>query len=114
MSVIDNTRKLMQDLIAPELKALQVQVSSMERSILSSLAASDKTTKAQFEAMDARMKALEGALLGTKDVLVAQTKSLEGKVDSNHASILHSLDIDKRLEQLERLQRDSTSAPRQQ
>ena len=37
MSIVDDTRKLLQDLIAPELRALQVQVSSLE-----------KTTDARF------------------------------------------------------------------
>ena len=95
--MIDDSRKLIQDFIAPELKALQEQVK-----------ASEALTNAGFTSLnkviEARFSALETAISSHKDVVLAQIKSLEGKVDSNHASVLNTLNIEKRLEQLERLQ----------
>jgi hypothetical protein len=95
--MIDDTRKLFQDLIAPELKALQEQVKALETSTGTGFTSVEKS-------MDARFSALETVISANKDVVLAQIRSLEGKVDSNHASVLNTLNIEKRLEQLERLQ----------
>ena len=95
--MIDDSRKLFQDLIAPELKALQEQVKALEVLTNAGFASLDKS-------IDARFSALERVIGANKDVVLAQIKSLEGKVDSNHASVLNTLNIEKRLEQLERLQ----------
>src|SRR6266851_7569325 len=95
--MIDDTRKLFQDLIAPELKALQEQVKALETSTGTGCTSVEKS-------MDARFSALETVISANKDVVLAQIRSLEGRVDSNHASVLNTLNIEKRLEQLERLQ----------
>jgi uncharacterized protein YqgV (UPF0045/DUF77 family) len=95
--MIDDTRKLFQDLIAPEFKALQEQVKALETSTGTGFTSVEKS-------MHARFSALETVISANKDVVLAQIRSLEGKVDSNHASVLNTLNIEKRLEQLERLQ----------
>jgi hypothetical protein len=99
--MIDDTRKLLQDLIAPELKALQEQVKALEASTRTGFTSLEKS-------MGARFSGLETTISANKDVVLAQVRSLEGKVDSNHASVLNTLNIEKRLEQLERLQRQQS------
>jgi len=81
--MIEDTRKLLQDLVSPDLKALQEQVAGLEKII------------------NARFTALESTISSNKDVILANIISLEGKVDSNHASVLNSLNLDKRIEKLE-------------
>jgi hypothetical protein len=95
--MVDDTRKLLQDFLTPELKARQEQVKALDTSTRLGFTSLEKT-------IDARLSALETAIGANKDIVLAQVRSLEGKVDSNHASVLNTLNIEKRLEQLERLQ----------
>ncbi len=72
MSVVDDIRKLLQDVVTPDLKAL-----------------------------DARLLALDKKIDLTRELLTAQMKTLETIVATNHASLTHALDIDRRLERIE-------------
>ncbi len=91
MSFVDDTRKLLQDLIAPELKSLQVQVASVEKSV-SSL---EKTMDARFAAMNDRMDAL-------KESMLAETRVLSVTTNSSMAMMTRTLqDIDARLRRME-------------
>jgi hypothetical protein len=72
MGAIEDTRKVIQDLIAPDLKAIDARLNSFDRKI-------DLT----------------------RDLLVAQMKTLETIMVTNHASLTHALDIDRRLERIE-------------
>jgi hypothetical protein len=80
MSVIEDVRKVIQDLVAPELKSLSVQLNGFERE----LKVRDELTQAKLETMRAKMEAL-GA-----------------KMDAQYASIMNALDLDKRVGLLER------------
>ncbi len=90
MSGIEDVRKVVQDLVAPDLKAIDGRLTGLEKSM-----------NARADAIVTRLDASEQVSRARHDALVAALKALEGKVDSNHAAVLHALDIDKRLERLE-------------
>jgi hypothetical protein len=85
--MVDDTRKLLQDFLTPELKALQEQVKALDNSTRLGFTSLEKT-------IHARLSALETAIGANKDIVLAQVRSLEGKVDSNHASVLNTLNIE--------------------
>jgi hypothetical protein len=72
MGIIEDVRKVIQDLVTPDLKAISARVDSLADRIAS-----------------------------LKEIMEANNKALNAKIDSNQATILHSLNIDKRLEALE-------------
>ncbi|HZL28843.1 MAG TPA: hypothetical protein VFC39_20125 [Acidobacteriaceae bacterium] len=75
--MIDDIRKLLQDLISPEFKALQAQVK-----------ANDDASKQRDDALSAKMD--------------RKFEMVIAKMDANHATILNALNIDKRVEAIER------------
>ena len=77
MGMIDEIPKLLQDLISPEFKALQAQVK-----------ANDDASKQRDDALSAKMD--------------RKFEMVIAKMDSNHATILNALNIDKRVEAIER------------
>ena len=96
MSFVDDTRKLLQDLVAPELRAVQVQVSSLEKTMEARFAALEKTVDTRFAAMNDKMDA-------EKESLQADNRVLSVTLNSNLALITRTLqDIDNRLQRMER------------
>ncbi len=89
MSVIEDVRKVVQDLVAPDLKAIDARLTGLEKSL-----------NARSDAIVTKLDALDQISRGRHEALLSALKALEGKVDSNHAAVLHALDIDKRLERL--------------
>ena len=77
IGMIDDIRKLLQDLITPDLKALQVTVS-----------AADEASKARDLALEAEMDLKFQAVLA--------------KMDANQAALLNAMNIEKRVEAIER------------
>lgn len=77
MSMIDDLRKLIQDLIAPDLKSIQ-----------SKLDGNENVSKLRDEALSAK--------IDSKFELVIS------KMDANQATVMNALNIDKRVEAIER------------
>jgi hypothetical protein len=77
MGMIDDIRKLLQDLISPGFKALQTQVK-----------ANDDASKQRDDALSAKMD--------------RKFEMVIAKMDANHATIIYALNIDKRVEAIER------------
>lgn len=89
MSKIAELRKLLQDLIAPDLKALNVEMknsaelsTARHNEVKSQIAASEARTEANLAVMDSK------------------TARIEGKVDL----LIERLEIDKRLARIESIQ----------
>ena len=76
MGAIDETRKLLQDLVTPDLKALDARVLALEQKMDLKFDHLDKKVDLKFDLLTATMAA-------------------------NQASIMHYLDIERRLERLE-------------
>jgi ribosome maturation factor RimP len=91
MGAIDDVRKVIQDLVAPELKSLHVELKRV-----------DETSKLRDEALSAKIDALS-------DKMDIKLEALSGKMDlkfdlvmTKMEAIQASLLIDKRLEAIER------------
>jgi hypothetical protein len=84
MSVIEDVRKVVRDLVAPELKSLSVRLEGFERE--SKLR--DEITQAKIEMV--------------RDSMGARMDALSTKMDAQYSSIMNALNLDKRVEVLER------------
>jgi hypothetical protein len=91
MSVIEDVRKVVQDLVAPELKSLSAKLDSFERE-----------SKLRDENLAARIDSGE-------KLTHAKLEAISAKMDAQYQSILYTLNLDKRVEVLER-ERQSPSA----
>ncbi len=93
MGVIEDVRKVIQDLVTPDLKAMAARQDS-----------SDEATRLKIDNVLDRIAAL-------REFVEANNRALTAKIDSNHATVINALNIDKRLEALEREHRaESPSA----
>jgi hypothetical protein len=84
MGAIEDVRKVIQDLVAPELKSLQVQIKSV-----------DETSKLRDEALSAKIDNLSAKMDQKFEHVLAEMKA-------NQAMLIYTLNIDKRLETVER------------
>ncbi len=109
MSIVDDTRKLLQDLIAPELKALQGQLTSLEKTMDARFAAVDgkfASIDGRFasleKTMDARFAAMNDKMDAQKESLLAETRVLSVTLTSSLSMMTRTLqDIDTRLRRME-------------
>jgi len=91
MSVIEDVRKVFQDLVAPELKSLSVKLDGLERE----MKVRDEMTQTKLEALSAKIDSGER-------LTHAKQEALSAKMDAQYASIMNALDLDKRVGLLER------------
>jgi hypothetical protein len=84
MGVIEDVRKVIQDLVAPELKSLAVKLESFERESRMR----DEMTR---DLLGARMEALS-----------AKMDAMSARTEAQYASIMNALDLGRRLDALER------------
>jgi hypothetical protein len=83
MGVIEDVRKVIQDLVTPDLKALGARQD-----------ASDESTRLKIDNVLDR-------IAGLKEFVETSNRALTAKIDANHATVMNALNIDKRLEALE-------------
>ena len=109
MSVIEDVRKVFQDLVAPELKSLSVKLDGFERE----MKVRDETTQAKLDGFEREMRVRDETTQAKLDGLNARIDSGErlthakleavsAKMDAQYASIMNALDLDKRVGLLER------------
>jgi hypothetical protein len=102
MGAIEDVRKVIQDLVAPELKSLQVQIKNV-----------DDSSKLRDEALSAKIDNIDAASKLRDEALSIKIDNLSDKIDrkfenvfaemkANQAMLIYSLNIDKRLETVER------------
>jgi hypothetical protein len=95
MGVVEDVRKVIQDLVAPELKSLAVEVrAGKDESKLR-----DEMTQLKLDALTAKLDARTDALNARLD---AKFDSLNAKMDAQYLSIMNALDLNRRVESLER------------
>jgi hypothetical protein len=109
MSVIEDVRKVVQDLVAPELESISVKLAGFEREskirdegLLAKLDGVERESKLRDEnrANDAKVR---GELTQLKlDALSAKMDGVTAKMDFHYASIMNALDLNRRVETLER------------
>src|SRR5450631_1774260 len=83
MDAVEEVRKALQDIVAPDLKALHVEVKEGFASTEKGFAAVDKVAAIRHE------------------LLLAELRTARVVAESGHETILRALDIDKRLERVE-------------
>jgi hypothetical protein len=109
MSAVDDIRKLLQDLVTPDLKSLQARVEALDAKMDSGFKASDAKMDSGFRASDAKMdfgfKTLDAKLDfkidATRDLLLAEMKVMQASMEANIAKLNHSLDLERRVAKIE-------------
>jgi hypothetical protein len=95
MSAIDDVRKVIQDLVAPQLKSLHVELKRV-----------DETSKLRDEALSAKIDALSDRT-DVKFEALSEKMDLKfdlvmARMEANQAALLYAASIDKRLEAIEK------------
>ncbi|RXH54980.1 hypothetical protein [Granulicella sibirica] len=115
MGTIDDVRKVIQDLVAPDLKALSARIDGLEKTVNARFDAVEKTATARFESVDSRFKGVDVKFEQSEKTMNARFDTIETKIQAgsvrldalaaqmaaNHAVLLNALEIDKRLARLE-------------
>lgn len=119
MSVIDDTRKVLQDVIAPDLKAINVRLDAVERvmnlrfeqvderfeqigkRIDERFAQVDKRFEQMDKRMDERFAQSEKLTLAKFDQVLARIELLTSVVSANHESEMKAMNLDRRMERIE-------------
>ena len=76
MGTVEDVRKAIQDLVAPDLQALKAEIKSV-----------DEMSKLRDEALSAKID--------------SKFELIMAKMEANHATVMNALNIDRRLEALE-------------
>jgi hypothetical protein len=83
MGAVEDVRRAFQDIVAPDLKALQVEV------------------KEGFASVEKPFASIEKLAAVRHDLLLAELRNAQMIAESRHEAILKARDIDKRLERVE-------------
>jgi len=83
MSVVEDVRKSIQDVLAPDIKAIDARLTALDAAVKEGFASAEPVAAARHE------------------LILAELKTAKTIADSRHDAIIGALDIDKRLEKLE-------------
>lgn len=95
MGVVEDVRQVIQDFLAPEMRALTARIEALEVKMDSRFEASEAKSQSRFEALNARMAAIEERAALRHEILLAQLESVKGQ-----------LSLDYRVKKLEQAQED--------
>lgn len=126
MSVIYDTRKVLQDVIAPDLKAINVRLDAVERVMNlrfeqvdarfeqvdkrfehfekrmdERFAATDKRMDERFALLDKQLSQSEKVTAAKFDLLLARIELLTSVVTANHEAEMNAVDLNRRMERIE-------------
>ncbi len=108
MSLIDDTRKVLQDVVAPDLKAINVRLDAVERVMNLRFEQVDERFEQigkRFEQMDRRIDERfaqsEKLTLAKFDQVLARIELLTNVVSANHQAEMKAMDLDRRMERIE-------------
>jgi hypothetical protein len=93
MGVVEDVRKALQDVIAPDLKALQVEV------------------REGFAAVDKQFASVEKVAAIRHELVLAELRASLAITEARHEAILKALDIDRRLDRIEARKSRSKTRP---
>jgi hypothetical protein len=83
MSIVEDVRKGIQDVLAPDIKAIDARLTALDAAVKEGFASSERVAAARHE------------------LILAELRTAKTIADSRHEAILKALDIDKRLEKIE-------------
>ncbi len=105
MGVVEDLRKLLQDVVSPDLKAIDTRLTAIEKRLDGRIDTLDQKLDFKFDALDKKLDVKHDALdkkIDLKhDLVMAEIRNLATMMAANFASITHSLDLDRRLERIE-------------
>ncbi len=112
MSALDDTRKLLQDMIAPDLKAIGVRLDTLEKKVEAvesnvnqRFEAAEKNVNLRFEAaernVNQRFDAVERIATLRHELLLAKMDNLVSLINAHQDSVSRAMNFDRRMEQLE-------------
>jgi len=113
MGAIEDVRKVIQDLVAPELKSLQVTIKGVDEASKHRDEALSAKIDSRFGALSETIKNVDEASKLRDEALSVKIDNLSEKMDlkfehvlnemkANQAMLIYTLNIDKRLETVER------------
>jgi hypothetical protein len=83
MSIVEDVRKVIQEVLAPDIKAMDAKLAALNSALKDGFAAEERVAAARHE------------------LILAELRNAKTIADSRHEAILKALDIDKRLEKIE-------------
>ena len=106
MGAIEDVRKVIQDLVAPELKSLQVTIKGVDEasklrdeSLSAKIDSIDEASKLRDEALSAK---IDGRFDALSEKMDRKFELVMNEMKANQAMLIYTLNIDKRLETVER------------
>ena len=104
MSDLDDIRKAIQDLVAPDLKSLAADIAAArtesrlrDEALAREAKAREELILAKLEVQDAKLEAHNGKL----EAQDARLEAISAKMDYQYNSLMNALNLDKRVEALE-------------
>lgn len=105
MGAIGDTRKLLQDIVTPDLKALDASVVGLEHRLDLKIEKLDQKIDLKYELLDkkidSRHDSLDKKIDSKTELLMTEIRNLAAAVAANHSATMHMLDIDRRMEKIE-------------
>ena len=97
MSVVEDVRQVLQDFIAPELRAVNTRLDAIESRLSAYLDAMSARSDGRFNAINIRLDAMDQRF----DDLITIMDTRFGSLSKDVAQVKDMLDIDRRLTRLE-------------
>jgi tetrahydromethanopterin S-methyltransferase subunit G len=97
MSVVEDVRQVLQDFIAPELRAVNTRLDAIESRLSANLDAMSARSDGKFNAINIRLDAMDQRF----DDLITIMDTRLGSLGKDVAQVKDMLDIDRRLTRLE-------------
>jgi len=97
MSVVEDVREVLQDFIAPELRAFNVRLDAMESRFDAKLDAINGRSEGRFDAVNIRLDAIDQRFDDMLTIMDTRFESLSKDI----GQVKNMLDIDRRLTRLE-------------
>jgi hypothetical protein len=106
-SVVEDVRKVIQDVVTPELKSLSVKLDGFERE--AKLRDENLANDAKIRGELTQVKL--GALGARLDGMNSKMDGMSAKMDAQYSSIMNALDLSRRVETLERDKQSASVVP---
>ena len=97
MSVVEDVRQVLQDFIAPELRAVNTRLDAIESRLSANLDAMSARSDGRFNAINIRLDAIDQRF----DDFITIMDTRFGSLSKDVAQVKDMLDIDRRLTRLE-------------
>ena len=101
MSVIDDSRILLQAIVSPDLKAIAAKLEAMTTSVHDRFEASEALNKQRYEALNQRFTDAEKLGLARYEALLQAIQSASAASNARIDSLVKNLSLDHRMELLE-------------